>query len=361
MSKSVSIALAGLMMFAGGAWAADGAAPAATPQHTSTPSGSGVAHYGYGTVPTAAQIAGWSIAVLPNGEGLPPGHGTVDHGADVYSEQCAACHGTFGEGVDRYPKLATDSSLIGNQPTKAVGNYWPYATTLWDYINRAMPFPAPHSLPPDDVYAITAYILNLNNIVGSDFVADQNTLPKVVMPNRNGFILKDPRPDTAAKDCMANCRDPASVKILSSAEGGDLTPKDDGSARYDEAEIKLARGKTMQRFLRVAGAAAVVLLAAASGATPANAQDASKGQVLAFDRAKGNCLACHTMKGGDVASNVGPELSGMKAKFPDAKELAAIISDEETRNPQTVMPAFGKNYILNDKDIKDIVAFLYTL
>ncbi len=185
-------------------------------------------HFGYGTVPTTKQISGWSIAVLPDGQGLPPGHGNVAHGADVYADQCAACHGTFGEGVDRYPKLATDSLLTGNQPVKSVGNYWPYATTLFDYINRAMPFPAPNSLSPDDVYAITAYILNLNNIVDADFVADRDTLPKVMMPNRNGFILTDPRPDTFAKDCMRGCRDPATLKISSSAEGGDLTPKTTG-------------------------------------------------------------------------------------------------------------------------------------
>jgi mono/diheme cytochrome c family protein len=187
-----------------------------------------VGHYGYGTPATPKQISGWSIAVLPDGTGLPQGSGTVEHGGDVFSEQCASCHGTFGEGADRYPKLASDSPLTGAQPSKTVGNFWPYATTLFDYINRAMPFPAPHSLPPDDVYAITAYILNLNNIVDPSFVADATSLPKIVMPNRNGFILKDPRPDTNAKDCMKDCRDPAALKIVSTAEGNDLTPKTTG-------------------------------------------------------------------------------------------------------------------------------------
>lgn len=184
--------------------------------------------FGYGSTPTPEQIAGWSIAVRPDGQGLPPGHGTVDHGADVYAEQCAACHGTFGEGEGRYPKLAGDSKLTAEQPTKTVGNYWPCATTLFDYINRAMPFPAPHSLPPDDVYAITAYILNLNNIVGSDFTADQDSLPKVKMPNRDGFVLLDPRPDTTNPACMSNCANPAGVKIVSTAEGKDLTPRTTG-------------------------------------------------------------------------------------------------------------------------------------
>lgn len=187
-----------------------------------------VEHYGYGTVPSAQQIAGWSIAVLPDGRGLPPGSGTVDHGADVYAQQCAACHGTFGEGEGRFPKLVSDSKLTGDQPTKTVGKYWPYATTLWDYINRAMPFPAPHSLSADDVYAITAYVLNLANIVPENFVADRESLPKVKMPNRHGFILLDPRPDTADKECMAHCRTPDEVKITSTAEGKDLTPRTAG-------------------------------------------------------------------------------------------------------------------------------------
>lgn len=188
----------------------------------------GVDYYGYGTVPTAAQIAGWSIAVRPDGQGLPPGRGTVDKGADIYAQNCAACHGTFGEGEGRFPKLAGGGKLTGDRPVPTVGNYWPYATTLYDYVNRAMPFPAPHSLKPDQIYAIVAYILNLNNIVPNNFIADAKSLPQVKMPNRHGFIWKDPRPDTHDKECMTNCRNPAAVKISSTAEGKSLTPRETG-------------------------------------------------------------------------------------------------------------------------------------
>lgn len=187
-----------------------------------------VGYYGYGTVPTPQQTAGWAIEARPDGQGLPPGSGTVARGGDVYAQQCAACHGTFGEGEGRFPKLVSDSKLTGDQPTKTVGNYWPYATILWDYINRAMPFPTPHSLSADDAYAITAYVLNLNNIVPESFVADRDTLPKVKMPNRHGFLLRDPRPDTADKECMTNCVPPSSIKITSTAEGKDLTPRTSG-------------------------------------------------------------------------------------------------------------------------------------
>jgi S-disulfanyl-L-cysteine oxidoreductase SoxD len=184
-------------------------------------------YYGYGRSPTEAEIAGWAISVRPDGQGLPPGKGSVAQGAEIYMDQCAACHGTFGEGADRYPKLA-GGSVKDERPEPTVGSYWPFATTLFDYINSAMPFPAPHQLPADQVYAITAYILNLNNVVGGDFVASGETLPKVKMPSRDRFIWKDPRPDTKNTDCMTNCADPATIRIESTAEGKNVTPRTTG-------------------------------------------------------------------------------------------------------------------------------------
>lgn len=186
--------------------------------------------YGYGTRPTEAQIAGWNIDVRGHdGLGLPGGKGSVDQGSEVFAEKCAACHGTFGEGVDRWPKLAGgEGTLKADRPEPTVGSYWPFASTLYDYIDRAMPFPNPRSLTPDEVYALTAYILNLNNVVPNDFVADKNTLPKVKMPNRDNFTWEDPRPDTHVEPCMTKCADPESVTITSTAEGKTLTPRTTG-------------------------------------------------------------------------------------------------------------------------------------
>lgn len=186
--------------------------------------------YGFGKPATPAEISGWDIDVRgDDGKGLPPGKGSVQHGADVFADNCAACHGTFGEGEGRYPKLAGGAgTLKSDRPEPTVGSYWPFAPTLWDYIDRAMPFPAPHSLSADDVYALTAYILNVNDIVGSDFVADRDSLPKVKMPNHDHFLWTDPRPDTADKPCMSACATPAAVKISSTAEGRDLTPRTTG-------------------------------------------------------------------------------------------------------------------------------------
>jgi mono/diheme cytochrome c family protein len=187
-------------------------------------------YFGYGTRATPEQIAGWDIdARGDDGAGLPAGRGTVERGAEVYAEQCAACHGTFGEGEGRFPKLVGGAgTLRHDRPELTVGSYWPFAPTLWDYINRAMPMPAPHTLSADDVYALTAYILNLNDIVQGDFVADRESLPKVKMPNRDSFLWTDPRPDTMARPCMNECADPAGIKIISTAEGKDLTPRTTG-------------------------------------------------------------------------------------------------------------------------------------
>jgi cytochrome c len=187
--------------------------------------------YGYGRAPTPAEIAGWDIdARGSDGVGLPPGNGTVDKGSAVYADQCAACHGTFGEGEGRFPKLVGGAgTLKADRPELTVGSYWPFAPTLWDYINRAMPMPAPHSLSADDVYALTAYILNMNDVVPDEFVADRDSLPKVKMPNRDGFVWSDPRPDTMAKPCMNACTDPAGVTMTSTAEGKELTPRTTGS------------------------------------------------------------------------------------------------------------------------------------
>jgi mono/diheme cytochrome c family protein len=191
------------------------------------------AHYGFGSPATPQQIAGWSLGVRPDGQGLPPGRGSVADGDEVFSTNCAVCHGTFGEGAGRYPRIAGDGKLTGERPEETVGSYWPFATTLFDYINRAMPFPSPHSLSADQVYAVTAYVLNLNNLVDDSFVADRDTLPKVKMPNHDGFTWKDPRPDTHDVACMQNCRTADSVKIVSSAEGKPLTPRTTGKLDTD--------------------------------------------------------------------------------------------------------------------------------
>ncbi len=181
--------------------------------------------YGLGQTASPELIAGWDIDVRPDGQGLPTGQGTAAGGETIFVEQCASCHGEFGEAVGRYPVLiGGGDSLASPDPVKTVGSYWPYASTLWDYIHRAMPFGDAQSLSVDETYAITAYVLYLNDLVAEDFVLDRNSLPKVVMPNRDGFIAEDPRPDTpAAEPCVSDCKTEA--KVMFKAKRLDVTPE----------------------------------------------------------------------------------------------------------------------------------------
>ena len=144
--------------------------------------------YDFGRPATIEEMKLWDIDVRPDGKGLPEGSGTVAHGKSVYEENCEACHGPNGQGGIKDRLAGGHGSLGTENPIKTVGSYWPYATTLFDYIHRAMPYQAPGSLSVDDTYAVAAYILNLNGILSSDGTLDRNTLPAIKMPNREGFI-----------------------------------------------------------------------------------------------------------------------------------------------------------------------------
>lgn len=144
---------------------------------------------------TQAEIGRASISVAPDGTGLPQGRGTAKTGQAVYEAKCAACHGAKGEGSAAFPQLVGGvGSLTTAQPVATIGSYWPYATTVWDYIHRAMPYQDAGSLNPDEVYGVTAYLLYLNGIIKQDTELNKHTLPKVKMPNRNGFV-DGSRPD----------------------------------------------------------------------------------------------------------------------------------------------------------------------
>ena len=146
---------------------------------------------GLGKVITPQDLAPWDIHIMPDGTGLPAGNGTPAQGAPIYAQKCAACHGEGGKG-------RPSAALVGGPPRasldggKTIANYWPYSTTLFDFIRRAMPFQQPGSLTPQEVYALSAYILALNKLIGENDVMDAQTLPKVKMPNRDNFIIRFP-------------------------------------------------------------------------------------------------------------------------------------------------------------------------
>jgi hypothetical protein len=140
---------------------------------------------------TPADIAAWDISILPDGTGLPPGSGKAAEGAKIYAEKCSACHGDNGKG-------GTNGPVVGGGPldrieaTKTIANFWGYPTTVFDFIRRAMPWPQPRTLSNEEVYALVAYIFAQNKIIGENDVMDAHTLPKVLMPNRDGFIVRFP-------------------------------------------------------------------------------------------------------------------------------------------------------------------------
>jgi S-disulfanyl-L-cysteine oxidoreductase SoxD len=154
---------------------------------------------GLGVAASPAELRAWDLSVYPDGRGLPDGAGTAESGRSVYRERCAACHGPQGEGGSG-GHLAGRGSLSDPDPDQTVGNYWPYATTLFDFIRRAMPMDAPGSLRNDEIYAVSAYVLYLNGIVGLQDRLDAHSLPRIRMPNRDGFTGIDaPLPPADAR------------------------------------------------------------------------------------------------------------------------------------------------------------------
>jgi cytochrome c len=183
--------------------------------------------YGLGQPATPAQIGGWDIDVRPDGAGLPEGRASVAEGQAIYDAKCANCHGTFGESTDYMAIAGGVGSLGTDQPVRTTGSKLNHATTLFDYIRRAMPFNAPKSLTDHEVYALTAYVLNLNGILPDDAVLDRAGLVALRLPNRDGFTTAhglgrvDGRPDTHNAACMKDCA--AGVRVASQipAHAGD--------------------------------------------------------------------------------------------------------------------------------------------
>lgn len=161
---------------------------------------------GFGQPVSEADLTKWNIDIrTPDGRGLPPGQGTVAEGKAVYVAKCLSCHGPDAKGGPVYgPMVGGIGSFTTDRRVLTPGSMYPYAPILFDYVRRAMPMDRPLTMTADEVYAVTAYILHLNGLVPADAVMDQSSLPKVQMPNRNGFVPDD-RPDTQARRCMRDC------------------------------------------------------------------------------------------------------------------------------------------------------------
>lgn len=195
------------------------------------------AHFKLGRVATPDEIAAWDIDVRPDGLGLPEGRGTVSQGMAIYDENCASCHGDFGEAVGRRPVLAGgQGTLQADRPEKTIGSYWPYLSTVFDYVRRAMPFGNARSLSNDDVYALTAYLLFLNDEVSDEnFELSKENFASIRLPNEDNFIaddrLQEPHYVNKAEPCMTNCA-PGAAAIKMHAAVLDVTPEN--SAEDDQ-------------------------------------------------------------------------------------------------------------------------------
>ena len=197
---------------------------------------------GLGRPATDNEVASWDIDIRPDGKGLPLGSGSVIIGEELYTDNCASCHGDFGEGIDRWPELAGGfDTLDSEDPVKTVGSYWPYLSTVWDYVHRAMPFGNAQSLSNDEVYSITAYIMYLNDLVDEDFELSNLNFEEVRLPNEQNFY-QDNREDLEnviySKRCMKDCKKEAI--ITKRAVVLDVTPEEEDvsdNSNSNEADI----------------------------------------------------------------------------------------------------------------------------
>lgn len=260
---------------------------------------------GLGRTALPEEIAAWDLDVSPDGTGLPIGSGSVEVGEEVFSENCASCHGEFAEGVDNWPKLSGGmDTLDHDDPLKTIGSYWPYLSTTYDYIRRSMPFGGAQTMSDDDVYAMVAYILYSNDLVDDDFILSNENFLEVEMPNAGGFIVDDRATTeyahfTSAAACYDNCKD--SVEITMRAAVLDVTPDlDAAEAPVTETAVEIpAAEATAVEEAPVEEVVEDVAVAAF------DADLAAKGEKV-FKK----CKACHQV--GEGAKNkTGPVLNGV--------------------------------------------------
>lgn len=329
---------------------------------------------GLGRAALPEEIAAWDVAVLPDGTGLKPGSGDVATGEEVFAEKCAACHGDFAEGLDAWPVLAGGiGTLTDRRPVKTIGSYWPYLSTVFDYVHRSMPFGAAQTVSVDESYAIAAFLLYSNGLVEDDFVLSNENFTEIKMPNAEGFYPDD-RPQTeyplfSGAPCMTDCV-PGAPTVTKRAVEINVTPEDpDGKPAGTMPDIRAA----------VTGAAVVQLAAATTeAAAPAATAVAVVDHELieAGQKVFKQCVACHKL--GDGAKNgTGPVLNGIvgakvgqvdgfKYSKPmadagaggmvwDEANLAAYLADPKGFIPKNKM-AF--NGLKKDSDIKAVIAFL---
>ncbi|WP_170474547.1 c-type cytochrome [Ruegeria arenilitoris] len=322
--------------------------------------------FGLGRPALPEEIAAWDLDVAPDGTGLPHGSGDVFTGEEVFAEQCAICHGDFAEGVDNWPKLAGgEGTLADKDPLKTVGSYWPYLSTVWDYVNRSMPFGNAQSLEPDDVYAMVAYILYSNDIVDDEFTLSHENFLEVEMPNAEGFIVDDRDTSEAHfwtdEPCMKDCKE--SVEITMRAAVLDVTP--------EETE---ANATETQTTVQEASAEVEVEAKEESAAEEIAALDPE--MIESGEKVFKKCKSCHQV-GEGAKHRTGPALNGIIGanagavegfKYSKAMKAAAdeglVWNDEEMSaflaSPKAYMKGTRMSFagLKKEDDIQAVIVYL---
>jgi cytochrome c len=323
-------------------------------------------NYGLGREALPEEIDAWDIDIRPDGAGLPEGSGDVWTGEEVFIEKCAVCHGDFAEGVDRWPVLAGGwDTLTNERPVKTIGSYWPYLSTVFDYVHRAMPFGEAQSLTPDEVYAITAYLLYSNAIVEDDFVLSKENFTEVEMPNEDGFFMDDREegeiPAFTREVCMEDCKE--EVEIAMRAVVLDVTPDAEGTA----TEAATLPGESGE-------APAEETAADAAEAAPSPDPELVAQGEAAFRQ----CKACHQV-GEGADHRVGPHLNGVigrtagtaegfrySAVMAEAGEEGLVWTAETLHdflsNPRSYMEGTKMSFagFRNEGDVEAVTAYLST-
>ena len=302
------------------------------------------------------EIAAWDIDVLPDGRGLPEGRGDVWTGEEVFAERCASCHGDFAEGVDNWPVLAGGLDTLGDKdPVKTVGSYWPYLSTVWDYVNRSMPFGEAQSLTPDEVYAITAYILYSSDLVEEDFELSHENFATFEMYNKEGFVVDDRAiaeyEQWRAEPCMVNCK--PSVEITMRASVLDVTPDEGGDEVEPIAAVATSTNDTVAGLdpALIDAGAKVFKKCAACHQVGANAKNRSGPQL--------NALLGRTIGGVDGFKYSSVFMAAAnEGRVWDHTSLTAFLTKPRDYMKGTKMAFAG---LKKESDIKALIAYLESI
>ena len=338
--------------------------------------------YDLGRPATPEEIAAWDIDIRPDGAGLPDGSGDVWTGEEVFTERCAVCHGDFGEAVGRWPVLAGgQGSLTRERPVKTIGSYWPYLSTVWDYVHRAMPFGDAQSLTDDEVYAITAYLLYLNDLVDDDFTLSRENFGEIRLPNEGNFYVDDREAVELAafsgEPCMKDCKE--AVEVTMRAAVLDVTPEETRARQLRDA-VRAAKDGVAPEAAEGVQVAQSDSGQADDAAEETAAAEPDPALVEAGEKVFRKCQACHQVgegakdRSGPALNNVvghpAASVESFSGKYSNAlvaaaedglvwteEELSAFLEKPRSYIKGTKMGFAGLN---SEEDRAAVIAYLAT-